>query len=209
MAFLKDSYGSPHEKVKELNGKQPKETVSPDILMALRAGDHRAFENIYYHFGNSVMHFLKVLTRSDEVAGDITQETFITLWEKRDRIDPSRNIKTYLYTIARNNAINYFNREKLWDKYAVQSDVSEIDADSSEELLIAKETEMLIRIAVSRMPKMRRRVFELSRYEGWSHDKIAAELNISKSNVSDHIYQATKDIKEIIILFIVLFIGGY
>lgn len=209
MAFIDDSFRYPHGKRKELNNNRQGETVSPDTLAALKSGDHTAFEKIYYHFGNSVMHFLKVLTRSEEVAGDITQETFITLWEKRDRIDPSKNIKTYLYTIARNNAINYFNREKLWDKYATQSDIPEIDTDSSEELLIAKETEMLVRIAVSRMPKMRRRVFELSRYEGWSHEKIAAELNISKSNVSDHLYQATKDIREIIVLFIVFFIGGY
>lgn len=179
-----------------------------DIINALISGDHTAFEKIYYHFGSSIKYFLKVLTRSDEIAEDITQETFITLWEKRGNIDPSKNLKTFLYTIARNSAITYFNREKLLDKYTVQSGFSEDDQYSSEELLIAKETDMLIRIAVSRMPKMRRRVFELSKYEGWSHDRIAAELNISKSKVSDHLYQATKDIREIIVLFIALFIGS-
>lgn len=153
------------------------------------------------------MHFLQVLTRSEEIADDITQETFITLWEKRGRLDPGKNIKTYLYTIARNNAITYFNREKLRDKYAAQSDIPEAVSDTSEELLIAKETEILIRIAVSRMPKTRRRVFELSKYENWSHEKIADELKISKSNVSDHLYQASRDIREIIVLFLIMFVG--
>ena len=178
--------------------------ISPDLLRALRAGDHVAFEKIYFHYSDSINRFLQLLTRSEELADDITQETFIAVWERREQIDLRKNIKTYLYTIARNTAITHFNREKLRDKYAwYMSGVPEGDAATSEEVLIGKETEILIRIAVSRMPKLRRRVFELSHYEGWPKEKIADELKINTSNVYDHLYQANKDIKEVLMAFLI------
>lgn len=187
-----------------VSGAVPRRTgVSPEIVRAFRDGDHLAFEKIYYHYSNSINNFLKLLTRSEELANDITQETFISAWERRSQIDENKNIKTYLYTIARNAAITYFNREKLFEKYATyMSAVPEGDAATSEEILIAKETEILIRIAISRMPKLRRRVFELSRYEGWSNERIADELEIKTSNVYDHLYQANKDIREILVSFL-------
>lgn len=183
------------------------EDISPEVIVSLRAGDHLAYEKFYYHYASSIRRFLLALTRSEELAEDITQETFISVWEKREQLDPSKNIRTYLYTIARNATITYFNREKVKDKY-FRTILSEPEGEAGgEELLIAKETDLLIRIAVSRMPSLRRKVFELSRFEGWSNERIAEELNISKNNVYDHIYQATKDIKEILSLFILLFIS--
>lgn len=182
-------------------------TLPPKVIEALREGDHTAFEKLYYHYSNSILHFLKALTRSDETANDIMQETFATVWEKREQLDLGKNIKTYLYTIARNKTITYFNREKLLDKYISDYDTGN-NADSSEELLIAKETDLLIRIIVSRMPKMRQRVFELSRYEGRTNEEIAQELNISKNNVYDHLYQATKDIKEVISAFLLFILAA-
>ena len=184
-----------------------REELSPEVIGALRDGDHRAYEQLYYHYSSSIRRFLQVLTRSDELADDITQETFITIWEKREQIDPAKNIRTYLYTIARNATITYFNREKIKDKYYRSITVDDDASAGSDDLLIAQETELLIRIAVSRMPAMRRKVFELSRFEGWDNERIARELNISKNNVYDHIYQATKDIKEILALFVALFIS--
>lgn len=185
-----------------------REEIPQEVVVALRDGDHRAYEQLYYHYSSSIRRFLLTLTRSEELADDITQEVFVAVWEKREQLDPARNIRTYLYTIARNTTMNYFNREKIRDKY-YRSILPETEQDAgSDELLIAKETDLLIRIAVSRMPALRRRVFELSRYEGWSNERIAQELDMSKSNVYDHIYQATKDIKEILSLFILLFISG-
>lgn len=186
--------------------KSREKEISSEIITALCAGDHIAYEQVYYHYSDSIRRFLITLTRSEDMAEEITQETFIKIWEKRDSIDSSKNFKTYLYTIARNAALSYFNREQIRTKYS-RLVLPEEEDYSSDELIIARETEILIGIAVSRMPKMRRRVFELSRYEGWPNEKIADELHISRSNVYDHLYQATKDIKEVISVFIMLFVS--
>lgn len=80
-----------------------------------------------------------------------------------------------------------------------------LDYDS-DDAMVAEETRLLIEIAISRMPKTRREVFRLSRIEGKTNDEIAAALNMNKDTVYNHISNALRDIKEILILFSAIFL---
>ena len=182
--------------------------IAPEIVKGLREGDHRAYEQVFIHYKKPIENFLVALTRDRETAREITQEIFMNVWIKREAIDPSKSIKNYLYRIARNAAINHFNQQKVKEKYErFVTPLSEEDISGSDKLLIAKETELLIEIAVNRMPKLRKRVFEMSRYDGLSNEEIADRLGLTRESVASHIYLATKDIKEVISLFILLFIA--
>ena len=183
--------------------------IPVETLEALRQGDHTAYREVYLHYITPITRFLKLLTASEHDAEEIAQEVFINVWEKRERIDPAGNIKSFLYAIARNAALDHFKHKKVRQKYAdnILATADE-DSVSSEEIVIAKETEILIRIAVERMPKQRRTIFSLSRYEGLSNDEIAARLNISKNTVENHLTSAKKDIREVIAFFILLFIAS-
>ena len=178
--------------------------VSPEILHALRNGDHRAFQEIYLHYATPIKEFLTVLTRSEEDAREITQEIFVAIWEKHDQIDPQKSIKGYLYTIARNSALKLFERQKVRDKYVQANADASDDSIASDELMIAEETRLLIEIAISRMPAQRKKIFELNRNEGLKSSEIAEKLNLSRHTVDNHLAAAKKDIKEIIAAFIVM-----
>ncbi len=180
------------------------------VLQALKEGNHDAYDEVYIRYRDPIYNFLKILTRSDVAAEEIAQEVFVNVWEKRDKINPAKNIKSYLYTIARNAALQYFNRQKVHGRFTdFSAAAGNSESVSSEELVIAKETEILIEIALSRMPAQRRRVFEMSHYEGLSNEIIAEQLEISKSNVTSHLSNARKDIKEVLALFILLFIASH
>lgn len=175
-----------------------------ELLTALRLGDHTAYEKIYLHYASSVKNFLRTLTRSHEVAKEITQEVFITLWEKRDKIDPCKNISGYLYTIAKNAALKHFRDNKLV-KDEISAAVDPFENNSTpDEIIIGKEKEILIEIAISRMPPQRKKIYELSRIEGLSNAEIAKKLGISKNTVENHITSALKDLREVIAVFISL-----
>jgi len=194
------------DKESRQNNREGSRVVTPELLQDMRSGSQSAFEKVYLHYVTSVQNFLTTLLRSEEMGQEITQEVFVTLWEKREQINPDKNVSGYIYTIAKNYAFKYLGRKKEVfqenDTYA-----NNIEGDiAPDELLIYKEKEILIEIAVSRMPAQRRKIYELSRKEGLSNQEIAEKLNISKNTVENHITKALKDLREIIALFMLLII---
>ena len=179
-----------------------KENISPMVLHALREGNHLAYEKVYLHHVSSVKKFMTLLTRSEDIAEEITQETFITLWEKRENIDPDKNISGYLYIIAKNFALKHFRKNKIISDVEIQEDNDPLMNITPDEILIAKEKEILTEIVIKKMPAQRRKIYELSRKEGLTNSEIAERLNISKNTVENHVTSALKDLREVISFFL-------
>ena len=105
----------------------------------------------------------------------------------------------YLFRIARNAVFRYIERSLLFKNYQFRqlsddnSDLYEIESE-----LNAKELELIIAIAVERMPSQRRKIYQMSREQGLSNENIARELNISKRTVENHLTQALADIRKIL-----------
>ena len=187
----------------------PKGSVSVprEWIEQLRGGDHEAFGRIFSAFYLPVRNFLRLLTHSDEDSEELCQEIFIKLWQNRDKVDPSGNFRAYLYTIARHETYDYFKKRKLIDADSYRVWQADMDG-SADEIVIAKETELLISLAVSRMPRQRKLIFELSRMDGLSNEEIAKKLNIRKNAVEKQLTYAMKDIRNVLVSFVLLFIGG-
>ena len=105
----------------------------------------------------------------------------------------------YLFRIVRNAVFRYIERSLLFKNYQSRqlsddnSDLYEIESE-----LNAKELELIIAIAVERMPSQRRKIYQMSREQGLSNENIARELNISKRTVENHLTQALADIRKIL-----------
>lgn len=183
---------------------QGNRVVSPALLRELNAGNQAAFEKVYLHYVSSVKNFLTALMRSGEIAEEITQEVFVTLWEKRSHVNPDKNVSAYIYTIAKNFAFKYFNRNKIFSSEDVLS-AGNVESDvTPDSILIQKEKEILVEIAVSQMPPQRRKIYEMSRLQGLTNGEIAERLHISKNTVENHITSALNDLREVLGLFIML-----
>lgn len=178
----------------------------PAQLLALREGDHEVFREVYLHYASPVKDFLQILTRSEEEAEELTQEIFVSVWEKRARIDPAKSFKGYLYTIARNAAFKLFERRKVHERYVQTPTYVDPASYTLDDELIAAETALLVDIAIERMPAQRRKVFEMSRSEGLKAVEIADRLGLSRHTVDNHLAAAKKDLKELLALFAALFL---
>jgi RNA polymerase sigma-70 factor (ECF subfamily) len=170
------------------------------VLESLKSGNERALQTIYLHLKAPLVHFLFSLLKSKEEAEDIAQETFISLWENRETLDTGRNVRSLIFTIARNKVINLFKRNQIGQQYVTEAEYHNAEAvTTSEDLLIARETELLIDLIVHRMPEMRRDIFVMSHYQGLSNDEIAERMNIPKENVANHIARAKRELKKILL----------
>ena len=59
-------------------------------------------------------------------------------------------------------------------------------------------------MALENFPERRRRIFEMSRFEGLSHKEIADKLQIPLRNVEDHIYKTLTELRKVL-MFVILF----
>ena len=67
---------------------------------AIRASDSEAYEVLFKAEYENVKYFIRHYVHDGAESEDLAQETFASLRTNRARIDPSRNIRSFLFTIA-------------------------------------------------------------------------------------------------------------
>jgi len=159
------------------------------------------FEQFYAANFPRVKNFAKLLTKSEEDAEDIAQNIFLKLWTRPELWQDQETMTGYLYTVTRNEIFNLFKHQKVEQEYEDKVLKAQLlgelcDEDSSLlENLYYKEVLMLIRMTLSQLPDRRRRVFEMSRFEGLSHKEIAEALEISVNTVQEHISSSLRSLR--------------
>ena len=162
-------------------------------LLRLQNGDEKAFAWIYHLYSPRLMGRLVVLVKSETIAADLLQETFVRLWKARAGIDPDGHFRAYLFCIAENLVVDFFRkaardiglRNELF-KQAVES------YQHVEEAVWHKEQQSLLQTAIEALPVQRRQVFQLVKQEQKTYAEVSRLLAISPSTISDHVVKATK-----------------
>lgn len=161
--------------------------------------DKEAFEKLFRKYYSGLQRFLWGYVKNQQVAEDLVQEVFVRVWENRHSLNPDKKIKTYLYKIGRNLAIDHTRHRKIireWEeeKKALHSFLpgdKTID-DKLHKKFILKE----VKKAIEELPERRRLVFILSRYDGMSYKEIAEKLDISVNTVDTQICRALQALRD-------------
>lgn len=183
--------------------KTKKRGITPRQLAALKNGSEDAFNDIYCRYREPLLNFLHALLKDLDEAKEITQKVFIDIWIKKENIDPDKNIQGFLFRIARNYVMNYFDHEKVRKKYAAHSAVNRDFGISPEEHAFATDIDHVICLAIDRMPRKRQTVFKLKYENGMSYEEIARELSVRVETIRSHISTGRKELEKIFRVFIV------
>lgn len=159
-------------------------------------GDEHAFTVLYDRFKLPLYRFLLARFPEREIAMDILQEVFATLWEKRDSIRFKSSFSNYLFTAARNRALDFIAREKVKDRYLQSfSDFTEEDSSRTDDLVRSKDIAGRINQSIASLPTRTREVFKLSREQELSRKEIAHNLGVSEQTVKSHMFQALRALR--------------
>jgi RNA polymerase sigma-70 factor (ECF subfamily) len=162
------------------------------LLSMLSTGDGAALEEIYHRYSESI--FLTALkkVRSREVAEELVQNLFISLWAKREQ-HQIQKLEPYLHTAIRYQVIDYIRSRILHERYA-QSFKEQLitDENASESRLLLQELSLAIDNTIKKLPQKTQEIFRLSRYEHRSVKEIAQSMNLSEKAVQYHVTQSLK-----------------
>lgn len=170
--------------------------LTAEQVQALRAGDKQVFRQLFLEFQPRLYRFLWLKLRSVELAEDLVQETFLRLWQTRQRLQADRHIEIYLFRIASNLAIDTLRQQKRRPLRAALENAPLLDPQTSEGAAEYHELTHLIDGVIANLPDGPKTAFILHRYEGLSHAEISAILGISVKTVEKHISKALRVLRE-------------
>lgn len=164
------------------------------LARMVKNGDKSAFDWFVLRYHTLTVRFLSGVTGNEEASRDLAQNVFLKIWTGRSRIDETKSLKSYLFTIARNDALNYLKSRRFKSEFSLHDGVDFEDESSRSDFAVRKGDIMsALRENLARMPEQRRRVFLMHRLEEMSSAEISELLSISKRTVDKHIQLADKD----------------
>jgi RNA polymerase sigma-70 factor (ECF subfamily) len=144
-----------------------------------------------------------------ETSKEIVQDAFISLWEKRETIDMSRPVKSYLTMVIHNKCTNYLRDNRKFDPFILNiENLLEVPEYDGADILVEEELKLKIDASILELPEKCREIFVLNRYENLKYLEIADKLQISVKTVETQMSKALQHMRirlaEFISVFLIL-----
>jgi len=166
----------------------------------MQQGSEEAFTVLYNHYGPRVYLNVLRMVKDDLQAGEIVQELFTRIWQKRSNKGISDNFEGYMYRIAQNLVFDFFRKLKrdhqLLEKFRT---LAEENYEHIEEALQLKQHSHFLHKAIEQLPPQQKKVYELVKLEGCSYKKTAEIMGISPLTVKEYLVALKKSILKYII----------
>ena len=158
--------------------------------------DEYTLESLFRDHYKGLCRFALGYVKQEEAAKEIVQNAFVSLWEKRETIDLSRQVKTYLTTTVRNRSLNYLRDHKKFSADLLSLENLSQDAGYDQpDKLVETEIREKIASAVEELPEKCREIFVLNRFENLKYQQIADKLQISVKTVETQMSKALQHMR--------------
>ena len=183
------------------------EDADSSAMRRLREGEDLALNEIMERWQRRVTSYLLRFIGNETVAIDLAEETFVRVYQSRERYRPKAKFSTWLFAIASNLA-----REHLrWLRRHPTTSLNEADESNSERPLSERiaadglnpsevagkhEQTKAVRDAVLSLPNDLREAVVLFEYEDMSHEEISEITGCSRKAVETRLYRARGILRE-------------
>ncbi|MCL7987870.1 sigma-70 family RNA polymerase sigma factor [Sphingobacterium sp. lm-10] len=166
------------------------------LLSLLKKSDHGAFEEIYRRYWRSLFRQLHAKSGNMELAEELTQKIFVSLWERRAELN-IQHLPSYLDAAARFSFINHIKSVIKAERFAhfKKSEDDPQQQNNCIDPLSAKELMGQLYDGLKQLPPKTRQIFVMSRIEYQSVKKIAHALQLSEKAVEYHITKSLKALR--------------
>lgn len=168
--------------------------LEDDLIKRCRDGDQRAMEQIVKRYEKQVYNTAFGIVGNREDAQDITQDVFLTIWNKIGQFKFRSKFSTWIYQIAKNQSLNLKNLKKRRQTDATEIDDSQawvpVDEKTPETTLLVYEQQKLLLRALDNLKEKHRTILVLREMEALSYDDISEVLGCSMGRVKSRLHEA-------------------
>jgi RNA polymerase sigma-70 factor (ECF subfamily) len=178
----------------------------PDSIQPL---NEHTLESLFRDHFVGLCKFAAGYVKDDEAAKEIVQDSFVTLWEKRDSIDLSKPVKSYLSTTVRNKCLNYLRDHKKFSTDLLALEHLTYETVYETDHLVESDIRDQIAAAIAELPERCREIFVLSRFQHLKYQQIADQLRISVKTVETQMSKALQHMRTRLEEYLPLFMFSF
>ena len=154
----------------------------------LVAGDEGALNEIYDQFSSFVYGLALRVIGDARAAEDVSQDVFVTVWERPDAFDPDRgSLRTWLGTLAHRRAVDHVRREEARRRRGIKDAARPETTPDVEEMAMALVTAERVRSALATLPDEQRRAIQLAYFGGKTYRQVAEVLGIPEGTAKSRL----------------------
>jgi len=182
-------------------------TVDPATLTRwirkAKKGDIGAYQEIYQVFARKVLNFIYRMVNSPDEAEDLTQETFIAVYQKLRTLKDNSKFEPWLFRIARNFV---YQRYRTRSPSTLSIDALDENGQAVTQLVDTRknpdeayqttELEDVVAEVIGSLPEKYREVFVLSALQHLSYQRIAEIVGRSLPSIKTDIHRARLEVRK-------------
>ncbi len=178
----------------------PTRDALADLLSRCADGDKKAFESLYRKSSARLYAMCLALVKSEEIAKDVLQDSFVKIWHRAGSYDPNKgSVITWMMSIVRHRALDLLRSTQLQIQQESDS-IQDADLAVNEHgpgalTEIDKSTAEVFQCMDQLMESQKQCIIMAYCY-GYSHDELASMLKIPLGTVKAWIRRGIKRIRE-------------
>ncbi|HEU4656712.1 MAG TPA: sigma-70 family RNA polymerase sigma factor [Capillimicrobium sp.] len=178
-----------------------REWTDEQLVAATRAGDDRAFEQLYGRYHRRIGAYVLGMVKDHQRAEDITQEVFISALRRMRQTDRAIAFKPWIYEIAKNACIDQFRRSRRAEEVSCDADdgvgATLVSSGPTPDMALQSKQQLAdLQGAFGGLSEAHHRILVMRELEGMSYAEIGERLGMSKPSVESTLFRARKRLSE-------------
>lgn len=165
-----------------------------ELVKLIKKDDDDAFGELYKRYWRDMYLNACKIMRDEEVAQDVVQEVFVSLWNRRMDLN-IQHVRSYMQQSTRFAVLKSIRSQKVNDRFYIR--LRQITTELVEEQpLLFKEQHMVLNELISKLPQDCQETFRMSRDEQLTYKQIAQKLEVSEKTVEKRMTKSLKFLRE-------------
>lgn len=167
-----------------------------ELMLEVRNGDVGKLGVLFERYQRPLFNYHLRMSGDRAASEDLVQEVFIRILRFRHTFQDGTSFVTWMYRIARNLSIDRF--RKSGREVGLEPD-AEVPAQqpSAAESLAARQEAALVRRALAKLPREKRELLVLSRFQELKYEQIGELLGCQTGAVKTRVFRALGELRQI------------
>ena len=188
-----------------------------ELMMSCSRGKPEAFAKLMHRYQDRLARYINGFVKNDDLAQDLTQETFLRAYRNRKSYVPKARFVTWIYRIATNLCHDEFRRKRSAHTVSLNTSFTfQINEKGEEETCALyemipddsvippnvevekEEQRMRLRAAIESLSEKHRVVINMHVYKGMEYAQIAEQLGCSVGTIKSRMHYAIKTLRQML-----------